>query len=109
MYVGDKLILPDLLAVCPFQWSVHPDFERARDESAAWIASLKVLPERERLLYESELLAAIANSYAGYEELRTCCDFHNLLFVVDELSDELDGVGAQKFGDVFLEALRGGG
>ncbi|KLO13041.1 terpenoid synthase [Schizopora paradoxa] len=56
-------------------------------------------------LYDST--HALANSYAGYEELRTCCDFHNLLFIVDEHSDELDGVETQKFGELFLKALRG--
>ncbi|KLO13018.1 terpenoid synthase [Schizopora paradoxa] len=107
MHLSNKLVLPDLLAACPFKWSIHPDFERARDESAAWISGFKVLPEHKRVLIESELLIALVIPFAGYEELRTYCDFSNLLFVVDEYSDELNGAETQKFGEVFVKALSG--
>ncbi|KLO13039.1 terpenoid synthase [Schizopora paradoxa] len=107
MHPSGKLVLPDILAACPFKWSLHPDFERARDESAAWIAGFKVLPEHRRVLFETELLAILVNPLVGYEELRTYCDYSNLLFVVDEYSDELDGAETQKFGDVFVKALSG--
>ncbi len=92
MSSSDKIILPDLVSSCPFKWSVNPHYERARDESGAWIDGFKVFTDRKRALfniYNSELLPALAYPYAGFEELRTCCDFINLLFVFDEISDEL--------------------
>lgn len=107
---SQKLVLPDLVSACPFKWSVHPDYERARVESSAWIGGFEVFTGRKRSLFalvNAELLPAIVNSYADYEEFRTCCDFNNLLFVVDEFSDELDGKETRKLGDVVLKALRG--
>ena len=106
----DKIILPDLATDCTFKWSVNPHYERARDESCAWIESFKVFTDRKAALfkiYNSELLAALTYPYAGFEELRTCCDFINLLFVFDEISDELNGVEARELGIVVLKALNG--
>ena len=106
----DKIILPDLATDCTFKWSVNPHYERARDESCAWIESFKVFTDRKGALfkiYNSELLAALTYPYAGFEELRTCCDFINLLFVFDEISDELNGVEARVLGIVVLKALNG--
>ncbi len=110
MSLSHKLVLPDLVSTCPFNWSSHPDYERARKESSAWVESFKFFTDRKRRIfgiYNAELLAALANSYAGYEELRTCCDFYNLLFVVDELSDELNGDDTRKLGVILLRALGG--
>ncbi len=110
MSSSDKIILPDLVSSCPFKWSVNPHYERARDESGAWIDGFKVFTDRKRALfniYNSELLPALAYPYAGFEELRTCCDFINLLFVFDEISDELAGGEARELGVILLKALGG--
>ncbi len=56
-------------------------------------------------IYNSELLPALAYPYAGFEELRTCCDFINLLFVFDEISDELAGGEARELGVILLKAI----
>lgn len=107
-----EIVLPDLVSMCPFPWTVNPHYARAREESAAWIDSFKVFKDRKRAFfksYNSELLVGLAYSYAGYEELRTCCDFVNLLFTYDEISDELDGDEAAKCGIVFLKAMKGEG
>ena len=106
----DKIILPDLVTGCSFTWSVNPHYERACDESGAWIESFKVFSDRKRAIfkvYNSELLVALTYSYAGFEELRTCCDFVNLLFTFDEISDELGGEEARELGAVLLKALGG--
>ncbi len=43
MSLSHKLVLPDLVSTCPFNWSSHPDYERARKESSAWVESFKSL------------------------------------------------------------------
>ncbi len=110
MSSSDKIILPDLVSSCPFKWSVNPHYERARDESGAWIDGFKVFTDRKRALfnsYNSELLPALAYPFAGVDELSTCCDFRNLLCVLNEISDELAGGEARELGVILLKALGG--
>ncbi len=85
MSLGRKLVLPDLISTCPFQWSVHPDYERARAESAAWVESFGVFTDRKGIVFNVsnfELLMALTYPDAGYEEVRTCCDCINIVFFV---------------------------
>ena len=110
MISTETLILPDLISICPFNWSINPHYDRVRVESVAWIDSFKAFPERKLASFtqfNSELLGALAYSYAGYEELRTSADFMNLLFTFDEISDELDGHEADKAGAALFQALKG--
>ena len=101
--------LPDLLAVCPFQGSTNPHYEKAASESRAWVNRYHLF-EGKKLAYflsgSNELLVSHTYPYAGYDQLRTCCDFVNLLFVVDEISDDQDGRGARATGEIFLNAMR---
>ena len=53
-----------------------------------------------------ELLVSHTYPYAPFEQFRTCCDFVNLLFVVDEVSDEQDGYNARVTGEIFLNSMR---
>lgn len=55
-----------------------------------------------------ELLCSWAYPYATPEQLRLCCDFTSLLFVVDEISDDQNGNGAAATGYTLLDALRDG-
>jgi len=102
-----QFTLPDLIALCPFPWSTS-QHKGAAAESAAWVDSFNVFSDRKRAFFlqsYSELLVSHTYSDAGYDELRTCCDFVNLTFVIDEISDEQSGVGARKTGDEFLRAM----
>lgn len=102
-------ILPDLIAACPFQTSTSPHYEKAARESSDWINSYNVFTDRKRAYFIqgcNELLVSHTYPYAGYEAFRTCCDFVNLLFVVDEVSDEQDGKDARSTGHVFLNVMR---
>ncbi|KAK7044139.1 Sesquiterpene synthase 10 [Paramarasmius palmivorus] len=104
-----QFLLPDLLAICPLSGSTNPHYEEARGESSAWINSYDVFTDRKRAYFVqgcNELLVAHTYPYAGYEEFRTCCDFVNLLFVVDEVSDEQNAEDARATGQIFLDALR---
>ncbi|KAI0649319.1 terpenoid synthase [Trametes meyenii] len=101
--------LPDLLAVCPLIGSTNPHYAQAAAESSAWVQSYNILAPRKLaflLQGSSELLVSHAYPYAPYEQFRTCCDFVNLLFVVDEVSDDQNGKDARRTGEVFLNVMR---
>ncbi|CAL1716798.1 unnamed protein product [Somion occarium] len=79
--------LPDLLSMCPLKGSVNPHYQKAAAESSAWINSYNVFSDQKRAFFiqgSNELLVSHTYPYADYEQFRTCCDFVNLLFVVDE-------------------------
>ena len=103
-----SFILPDLLAACPLVGSTNPHYARAARESSAWIDSYNIFTDRKRAFFlqgSNELLVSHTYPYAGYEQFRTCCDFVNLLFVVDEVSDDQDGKGARSTGETFLNVM----
>lgn len=105
-----RFALPDLFAICTFDHSFNPHYERAAAESSAWIDSFHVFRDRKRAFFiqsNAELLAGFVYPYAGYEELRTCCDFINVLFVMDEISDDQDEDGARATMGKHLTTLRG--
>ncbi|KAH9856521.1 terpenoid synthase [Lenzites betulinus] len=106
---SQQFTLPDLLAVCPLKDSTNPHYARAAAESTAWIKSYNIFSERKLaflLQGSSELLVSHAYPYAPYEQFRACCDFVNLLFVVDEVSDDQNGKDARRTGEVFLNVMR---
>ncbi|KAF9266511.1 terpenoid synthase [Marasmius fiardii PR-910] len=107
-----QFVLPDLLAICPLKSAINPHHHEAAGQSSAWINSYDMFTDRKRAYFIqgcNELLVAHTYPYAPYEEFRTCCDFVNLLFVVDEISDEQNGKDAAATGNVFLEAMRNPG
>ena len=102
------LNLPDLLSACPIKPSKNLHYEKGASESSSWINSYNVFSASKKAALArdyNELLVAHTYPYAGYEEFRTCCDFVNLLFVVDEISDDQGGAGARDTGNVFLQAM----
>ncbi|KAH9925105.1 isoprenoid synthase domain-containing protein [Fomitopsis serialis] len=104
-----SFVLPDLLALCPFKASINPHHASAAAASSAWVDSYRIFPDRKRAAFTHEcyeLLVSYVIPNADHEHLRMCCDFVNLLFVIDEVSDEQDSAGARRTGDVFLNALR---
>ena len=103
-----SFVLPDLHSVTPFKGSFNPHYIEASAESSEWINSYRVLSDKKRAFFlqgGSELLCAHAYPYADYEQFRTTCDFVNLLFVVDEVSDEQNGTDARSTGRVYLQAM----
>ena len=106
---SSQYLLPDLLSQCTSTLSINPHYARCRAESSAWVASFNFfIDPRKRLVFylaDAELLCAYVYPYANYEAFRICCDFVNLLFVIDEISDEQSGSDAKATGDVFLDVL----
>ena len=104
-----SFVLPDLHAVTPFVGSFNPHYASASIESSEWFNSYRVLSDRKRAFFlqgGSELLCAHAYPYADYERFRTTCDFVNLLFTVDEISDDQNEKGAHATGLTFYNAMR---
>ena len=102
-------VLPDLLSLCPYKPSTNPHYTRGAAESRAWINAYDVFTDRKRAFFVqgcNELLVSYTYPYAGQEQFRTCCDFVNLLFVVDEVSDEQSGADARRTGEIFLNVIR---
>ena len=103
-------ILPDLFSLSTaFHDATNPFWKRASAESRRWVNSYAVFADRRRAFFfqgQSELLSSHCYPYAGYEEFRTCCDLINLLFVIDELSDEQDYGDARQTGDIFLHVMQ---
>jgi hypothetical protein len=102
--------LPDLLTLSkPFKGSTNPNYKRAAAESRAWVNSYNIFTDKKRAFFiqgYNELLVSHTYPHAGYEEFRTICDFVNLLFVVDEVSDDQNGADARRTGEVYLNAMR---
>ncbi|KAH0585068.1 Pentalenene synthase [Termitomyces sp. J132] len=106
---SNQFLLPDLLAACPLDGGVNPHYEKGAAESRAWINSYNVFTDRKRAFFvlgSNERLVSRAYKYADFEQFRTCCDFVNLLFVFDEISDEQTGKDALSTGNIFLNAMR---
>ena len=104
-----SFVLPDLHAVTPFVGSFNPHYTVAATASSEWVNSYRILSDRKRAFFlqgGSELLCAHAYPYADCERLRTTCDFVNLLFTVDEISDDQDEKGAHETGLTFYNAMR---
>ncbi|THV02877.1 terpenoid synthase [Dendrothele bispora CBS 962.96] len=103
-----QFLLPDLLALCPLKGATNPHHQEAGAESSAWINSFNVFTDKKRAFFVqgcNELLVSHTYPYAGYEQFRTCCDFVNLLFVVDEVSDDQNGRDARQTCQNFLDAM----
>jgi len=104
-------VLPDLFSISTpyFHDATNPFWKCAAAESRRWVNSYAVFADRRRAFFfqgQSELLSSHSYPYAGYEEFRTCCDLVNLLFVIDELSDQQCYGDARQTGDIFLQVMR---
>ncbi|KIM39995.1 hypothetical protein M413DRAFT_415200 [Hebeloma cylindrosporum] len=101
--------LPNLFTHCALKASTNPYYKEAAAESRAWINSYDIFTDRKRAFFvqgQNELLCSYVYQYAGYEQFRTTCDFVNLLFVVDEVSDDQNGRDARATGRVFVNAMK---
>lgn len=108
-FLSTRFLLPDLFAPCPQRFGdASPHYKEAGAESTAWINSYHVFsPDKELAFLRccNELLCSRVYPYADYESFRTCCDFVNLLFVIDDLSDEMDGEDARDACDTFYQCM----
>ena len=102
--------LPDLMSVCPFSWSLNQYYPRGSDESSRWADSYNIFTDAKHAYFamaNGGLLASYAYSSSSYERFRACCDFINVLYVLDELSDDQDEEEAKETENAFIRALDG--
>ena len=102
-------VLPDLLAIVKWKSAFNPHHEEAAAASSKWTLNFGFFSGKKLEFFReggSELLCSYVYYYAGLEELRTACDFVNWLFTVDEITDDQDGEGARKTGEVLLKAFK---
>ncbi|KAF5322320.1 hypothetical protein D9619_000148 [Psilocybe cf. subviscida] len=107
-----QIRLPNLFDACPMIASTNPYYKEAAAESRAWINSYDIFNDRKRAFFiqaQNELLCSYVYPYAGYEQFRTTCDLINLLFAIDEISDEQNGIGARETGQVFVNSMKHSG
>ncbi|KAL1724354.1 isoprenoid synthase domain-containing protein [Schizophyllum commune] len=105
-------ILPDLKSpVCAlFLKATNPHYGAVSEESREWIDSFAFFPDKKRVQFQQcifELLASHSYPYADYSKFRVCCDFLNLVFALDEVSDEQNGSDARETMNVYVRAMRG--
>ncbi|TFY78436.1 hypothetical protein EWM64_g5579 [Hericium alpestre] len=104
-----QFTIPDLFGLSTvFTDAVNPHWERASAESRAWVNGFQMFNDKRAAFFlsgQSELLVSHAYPYAGYEEYRTVCDFVNLLFVMDEVSDRMNKEDALSTGEVYLKVM----
>ena len=85
-----QLRLPDFFASCPLKDATNPYYKEASEESRAWINSYDIFTDRNLAFFDRgsnfELLCSHVYAYAGYEQLRTTCDFVRL-FVCNYLRE----------------------
>ncbi|PSR88980.1 hypothetical protein PHLCEN_2v4942 [Hermanssonia centrifuga] len=101
-------VLPDLHALCAWKSGFNPHHAEARAASQKWVLGFKAFSGKKLEFFSqggSELLCSYVYWYAGLEQLRTACDFVNLLFTIDEISDEQNGEDAVKTGEIVLNTL----
>ncbi|TFY62809.1 hypothetical protein EVG20_g6566 [Dentipellis fragilis] len=107
---SNQFTIPDLFAIARvFTDAVNPHWERAAAESRAWVNGFRMFADKRAAFFlsgQSELLVSHAYPYAAYDEFRTVCDFVNLLFVMDEVSDRQNREDAQDMGAVYLRVMR---
>lgn len=101
--------LPDLISYCPFPTSYHKNGDAIASASAKWVEhGCRVFTEDMRRhlgSLASGQLAAYCYNQCTAERLRLICDFMNVLFLLDDLSDELITKDTEVLADIVLNAM----
>ena len=106
--------LPDLHSLCPWSAGFNAHHDEVATDSFRWLLGyIQRAPElcakgqvEVLMRTRGELLAAYSYPHANAERLRTCADFMNLLFFIDEITDRKDGQDAESSTSIFLNAMR---
>lgn len=88
---------------------INSHYKAASVESKTWVNSYNLFTPRQRLIFDKTdggLLAAYAWPMADYAKFRTACDFMNLLWVVDEISDDQSGAEVMHTGQIWIKSMR---
>ncbi|TFY65083.1 hypothetical protein EVG20_g5720 [Dentipellis fragilis] len=86
------LVLPDLLAHCPYPLHINPHATEVARASESWLLEHAHLSPKKRAAFialQSGALAALCYPAAPPARLRVVADYMNYLFKLDDWSDEL--------------------
>jgi len=101
--------LPDLHKKWPFPRTINVWHQDVSPVSADWVESFGLFSEAHKRRFRKfncGLLASLAYPYHTKEELRPAADLMNVLFAMDDISDELTIDGIRNLSDICLDALR---
>ena len=104
-----RIIFPDLISLCPCALRINPNYKLASEESKQWLLSGCKLSKKKRAAFhglKGGLLTAMCYPLAACAQLRTCCDFINYLFHLDNICDEMDDRSTVSTAAEVLGALR---
>ncbi|KAM5541831.1 hypothetical protein V8D89_004560 [Ganoderma adspersum] len=103
------LRISDMLVDWPWQRTINPHYEEVAAEGDAWLRSfLALTPKSQRAFaaIKASLMAALVYPDVSRDQLRTCVDFLNVFFLVEEYTDVEDSQGVRRIVDVCTDALR---
>jgi len=79
---------------CPFPGAIHPLYEAMEEHTYQWILEFQLTPNYEVFsryrAYRYPLFVARSFPKGDYAEVCNWCDFHTLLFIVDDIFGEAD-------------------
>ncbi|KAI0744423.1 terpenoid synthase [Earliella scabrosa] len=102
------LRLPDTLSRWPIPRRVSPFYNDIAPESAEWFRTFNAWnPQQQKSFDDGKfgLLVALAYPTLDKERFRVACDFMNLFFAVDDITDDLDELAARRVVDVSMDAF----
>jgi hypothetical protein len=101
--------IPDLHAGWPFLKMLNPLYSEVAADSLKWISSYQLFTSKQQDKFskiKAGMLGAFAYPVHDRKDLRLGCDLLNLLYVVDEVSDLLDGAEAKELAAKILGCLK---
>ena len=105
----ETYVLPDLLSMCPFKFSYHPEGNRIALESAKWMKDgCPELSASARAKFDglyAGSLSAFCYPTCSTNQLRVIGDFLNFFFHLDDISDGLLKRDSDALAEIVLNAL----
>lgn len=98
---------------CPFPGAIHPMYEAIEEHTYQWILEFQLTPNYEVFsryrAYRFPLFIARSFPKGDYTDVCNWCDFHTLLFIVDDVFSEADVIKRREsytaFESEFIEIL----
>ncbi|KAF8987109.1 terpenoid synthase [Cyathus striatus] len=89
--------------------AINPHYEQCKSESESWAENFHALSPKAQNAFNRcnlSLLAAMAYPKLNKDGFLVGCDVMNLVFLLDEWSEESNAAEAQHLGDTIMDALR---
>ncbi|KAF7796368.1 hypothetical protein EIP86_007545 [Pleurotus ostreatoroseus] len=110
---GECIRIPDFHALTPWRTSFNPHFTEVAAASSAWALSFDIFSgptsQKKLEIFQKSggaLLAAYVHPTTGVDGLRTACDFINLLYAIDELTDCQDSVETGRTAQTVIRSVQ---